>query len=154
MGLEGVFAKIGDLLSLKIFCGNPIEQVLLRNQKLPENHQNGFFRALLFTMHLVCSLLIVVHFFGAVFFCCPAGLWCYACVLVITFGLFSQWNCWFAGGGGTWFVSWCFNRAVVVLLGVVFPGLLLRGLIRPLFGCPKATNPNNLQHILSSTEII
>ena len=38
--------KIGDLLSLKIFCGNPIEQVLLRNQKLPENHQNGFFSAL------------------------------------------------------------------------------------------------------------
>ena len=30
--------------------------------------------------------------------------------------------------------------------------MLLRGLIRPLFGHPKVTNPNNLLHNLSSTE--
>ena len=103
-------------------------------------------------MHLGCALLIVVHFFGAVCFLCPVGLWCCVCVLVITFGLFSQWNWLVRGGRGTWFVLWCFSRPVVALFGVVCPGFLLRGLIRPLFGRPKVSNPNNLQHNLSSTE--
>ena len=50
------------------FVPLPIEQVLFRNPKLPgKNTTYGIFWASRFTVHLVCTMLIVVHFVGAVF---------------------------------------------------------------------------------------
>ena len=45
------------------------------------------------------------------------------------------------GGGGTWFVSWCFNRAVVVLFGVVFSRFAAAGFDQTVVWVPESYKP-------------
>ena len=124
----------------------PIEQVLLRNQKLPENHQKGIFLSLAFysapSLHTAdcCAFLG-----GSVFFFWGGGWVCGVTFVLWLSRLGSSPNGFVGGLGGTWFVLRRFCRRVVVLFGVFLPGVLLRGLIRPLIGRPKVPEPQNRQ---------
>ena len=63
--LQGPFIKIGDFIKLKGFLVEFIEnRRSWENQRPPENRQiNGLFWASPLTMHLVCTLLILVSIF-------------------------------------------------------------------------------------------
>ena len=53
-----MFLRIADFSELKGFLVEFLETSAPEKSKIPENRQNsGFFRALPFTMHLVCTLL-------------------------------------------------------------------------------------------------
>ena len=139
------------IFCLKLFCSNSYRTGAPEKSKTSRKSPKMDFSELCFLQCTSFTLLIVVHFWGAVFFLGGVGgLWCYFCVVVIASGLFSQWICWCFGGEhglfyGVFVVEWwcClvfFSRCAAAW----FDQTCVWG--------PKATKPNNLQHNLSSTE--